>query len=197
MLITDPSVPDLLEVVRSALSAAPPDRVAIQARHKGASARTLAELVSSLLPLCRAARALLIVNDRADVARALGADGVHLPEAGLTVAEARAVLGEHALVGRSCHDRAGLERAREQGADYALLAPIGSVPGKGAPLGVEGFAHRVAGLALPVHALGGVEPELVPALRAAGAAGVAVSRGVLASGEPASALGAFVAALSR
>ncbi len=218
MLITDPGVPDPVGATRAALRGAPPGRVVVQARHKGASARALFALAAALLPVCRAAGARLVVNDRADVARAVGADGVHLPETGLSVAQARRVLGdrvlgdrvlgdrvlgervlgervlgdrvlgERALVGRSCHDRAGLERAQEDGADYALLAPVGAVPGKGPALGVAGFARAVAGLTLPVVALGSVEPRDASALRGAGAAGLAVVRAVYGADDPTSAV---------
>ncbi|HJL17322.1 MAG TPA: thiamine phosphate synthase, partial [Sandaracinaceae bacterium LLY-WYZ-13_1] len=125
MLVTDPALGEPVAKTEAALAAAPSGRVAVQARMKGAPARGLADLVRALAPICRAAGAPLFVNDRADVARACGADGVHLPERGLRVDEARAVLGPGAWIGRSCHDRAGLERAARGGASYATLAPIG------------------------------------------------------------------------
>jgi len=81
-----------------------------------------------------------------------------------------------ALVGRSCHSAAELARARAEGCDWALLSPVfptASKPGYGPALGVEGFA-RLRPLGPPAHALGGVLPEHVPDLLAAGAAGVAV-----------------------
>jgi thiamine monophosphate synthase len=81
-----------------------------------------------------------------------------------------------ALVGRSCHSAAELARARAEGCDWALLSPVfptASKPGYGPALGVEGFA-RLQPLGPPAHALGGVLPEHVTALLAAGAAGVAV-----------------------
>jgi thiamine-phosphate diphosphorylase len=81
-----------------------------------------------------------------------------------------------ALVGRSCHSAAELARARAEGCDWAFLSPVfptPSKPGHGPALGVEGFA-RLRPLGPPVHALGGVLPEHVPDLLAAGAAGVAV-----------------------
>lgn len=183
-LITDPSARDVVAITRAVLADAPPGSIAVQVRDRGGSARTLVELASVLLPICRASSAPLLVNDRADVAKVVGAGGVHLPEAGLSVAEARAVLGPDALVGRSCHDREGLERAAREGASFATLAPVFEVPGKGAPLGVEGFARATRGIALDVYALGGVGPDDVAALRAAGARGVAVIRAVYAAADP-------------
>lgn len=191
-LITDPSFERVVEITAAALSAVAPGSIGVQARAKGASARELAALASALLPVCRG-RAPLLVNDRADVAKAVGADGVHLPEAGLTVPQARDVLGAGALVARSCHDRAGLERAARDGADLATLGPIADVPGKSAPLGVEGFAALVRGVSLPVYALGGVGESNARALRASGAAGVAVIRAVYGAPDPAHAARALVA----
>jgi thiamine-phosphate diphosphorylase len=81
-----------------------------------------------------------------------------------------------ALVGRSCHSAAELARARAEGCDWALLSPVfptASKPGYGPALGIGGFA-RLRPLGPPAHALGGVLPEHVPDLLAAGAAGIAV-----------------------
>ncbi len=193
-LITDPAA-DVIGVTRAALSAAEPGRVAVQLRDKSASARELIALASALLPICRAAGAPLFVNDRADVARIVGADGAHLPEAGLSVQEARTILGPSARIGRSCHDRAGLERALRDGADLATLAPVNAVPGKGAPLGVEGFARAARDLPLDVYALGGVGAEDARALREAGARGVAVIRAVYGAVDPAAEVRALLSAL--
>lgn len=195
-LITDPSAARVVEITEAALGAAPPGAIAVQARKKGASARELVELCRALMPICRARDAKLLVNDRADVAQVVGADGVHLPERGLSVAEARVVLRAGALVGRSCHDRAGLERAQRDGAELATLGPIGEVPDKGAPLGVEGFAAIVRGLSIPTYALGGVGEADARALRQAGAAGIAVIRAVYAASDPARAVRALLESAS-
>lgn len=195
-LITDPSSARVVEITEAALSAVAPGRIAVQARMKGASAHELVELCRALSPICRARGAELLVNDRADVAKVVSAGGVHLPERGLSVAEARAVLGPGALVGRSCHDRAGLERAQQEGADLATLGPIGIVPDKNAPLGVEGFGAIVRGLSIPTYALGGVGEGDARALREAGAAGVAVIRAVYAASDPARAARGLIESLA-
>ncbi len=195
-LITDPRT-DVVAVTEAALRGAPPGRVAVQVRAKDASASELVSLCRALAPICRAAEAPLLVNDRADVAKAVGADGVQLPERGLSVEDARAVLGPRARVGRSCHDRAGLVRALEDGADFATLAPLASVPDKGAPLGLAGFARAIEGLALPVYALGGVDPELARDAALAGAAGVAVIRAVYGAEDPAAAIRRLLDALGH
>lgn len=102
-------------------------------------------------------------------------DGVHLP-AGGDIVTARAILGPGALIGVSCHDRAGVVAATRDGADYATLSPIflsKSKPGYGPALGPA----ALSGLSLPTLALGGVEAGTVAACMAAGAAGVAVMGG--------------------
>lgn len=118
----------------------------------------------------------LIIHRRPDLARLLGAAGVHLPERGLPVAEARALLGPGALIGVSRHDGPGLAAAA--GADYATLSPLHAVPGKGPALGLAGFrAARAAAPSLPVLALGGITPATAAAALEAGADGLAVLRG--------------------
>ena len=100
-----------------------------------------------------------------------------------------------ALVGRSCHSVAELVQARAEGCDWAFLSPVfptASKPGYGPALGVEGFA-RLQPLGPPAYALGGVGPGDVPALLAAGAAGVAVMGPVMR--DP-SVVGVYLAALA-
>lgn len=187
LLITDPAFA-VVEVTRAALCAVPEGAVAVMLRDKAASPRELAAQARALLPVCRARAAPLLVNDRCDVARAVGADGAHLPERGLTVADARAALGPAALIGASRHG----PRAAEESPDYVTLGPVGAVPGKGAPLGLDGFQAAAATWDAPVFALGGVTAADVPALRARGAAGVAVIRAVYAAPDPAAAIRALL-----
>jgi thiamine-phosphate pyrophosphorylase len=207
LLITDEHAPSgLVESITRALDAEHLAGVAVQLRAKSSSTRALCEAGEALRRVTRRAGVRLLVNGRVDVALAIGADGVHLPEGGLPPASVRslllncsrgagATLGASALVGASCHDAAGLARAAREGADYAVLGPIGDVPGKGAPLGIEGFRALVSGAGLPVLALGGVGVEGVPALLEAGAYGVAVIRSVSRSVDPARALSALTRAL--
>jgi thiamine-phosphate pyrophosphorylase len=84
----------------------------------------------------------------------------------------------------SKHDRRGLLEAQEAGATYAFLSPIFAVPEKGTPIGVEGFARAVAGLHVPVFALGGIVPATTKTLLEAGAHGVAVRRAIYDSANP-------------
>ncbi len=190
LLVTDPAY-DAVTITRAALAAAPPGRVAVMARDKNASARELAALARALLPICRGAGAPLLVNDRCDVAIAVGADGAHLPERGPSVADARAVLGPGATIGASRH---GPPRDAEV-PDYLTLGPVGLVPDKGPALDLDAFEDAARAWPAPVFALGGVEPGLVPELVRRGAAGVAVIRAVYGATDPARALAALLAAL--
>ena len=196
-LITDRRLaPDLTARVTAALAGAPPGSVAVHLREKDLGGGALLALARSLGAACRASGALLLVNDRLDVALAAGADGVHLPAAGVPQAEARRLLGPGRLVGVSCHSAEDVARARDGGADYATFSPIWDTPSKrgfGPPVGLAALA-AAARLGLPLVALGGVEPERAPEAFAAGAAGVAVIRAWLAAPDPAAAVAALLAA---
>ncbi len=199
LLITDPDAPGgLVAPIERALAGGAFPDLAVQVRAKSASARALYEAAVALRRVTRDAGARLVVNGRVDVALAAEADGVHLPERGLPASAVRALMPD-ALVGVSCHDAAGLVRAGAEGADYAVLGPIGPVPGKGPPLGIEGFRALVAARgpegALPVLALGGIVEGDVPALLEAGAHGIAVIRGVVRAPDPAAATRALIRAL--
>ena len=181
MLVTDPAHGDVAARVRSALDALPAGAAMVQLRDRGASARSLFSLAVRLRDVTTAKGALLVVSDRIDVALAVRADGVQLPELGLPVAEARALVGPLVLLGRSVHDPAGARRAAALGADYLVAAPIFEVPGKGKPLGLGGLAELCRAANMPTFALGGVTPERAQACLDAGAHGVARQRDWLVS----------------
>jgi thiamine-phosphate pyrophosphorylase len=162
-------------------------RVGLQLRAKGMPARDLLPLARRLRELTASFDVPLLVNERIDVARVVGADGVHLPEGTFTPAEARAILGPMALVGASCHDAQGLVSAAAGGADFATLGPFAPTPGKGPPLPRHRFAHLASSAALPVLALGGVTAATVSEALSAGAAGVAVLGALYRADDPAAA----------
>lgn len=194
-LITDgKDLAQLPAAVSEALAGAPPGRVAVQLRAKAADARALFELATELRRMTSQLGAALLINDRVDVALAVGADGVHLPERGLPVAAAGALLGPGKYVAVSRHSAEGLAQAARAGASFATLSPVFASPDKGPPLGVEGFARLTAQAALPVFALGGVRVEHAPQLRAAGARGLAVISAVFAQNDRAQAVRQFLTA---
>ena len=146
----------------------------IQLRRKRDSDAALAETAEAIRRDAARSGARLIVNSRTEVAARVQADGAHIPERE-SIAAAREILGEGALIGYSAHSAEGLRRAEAAGADYAFLSPVfptGSKPGA-EPLGLERFAAAAAQTDLPVYALGGVVPENAGACLEAGAFGVA------------------------
>ncbi len=197
-LITDPETAGgVAQATAEALADAPGPRVAVQLRAKHLPAAQLLALAYELREITRRAGALLFINDRADIARVVAADGVHLPSTGLPVAAAREAVGPSVLVGVSCHDRASLERAAADGGDFATLSPVFAVPGKGKPLGIAVFGALARGAKLPVYALGGVRADHASALRAHGAHGLAVIRAVWSAEDRRRAVAGCLDALSR
>ena len=117
----------------------------------------------------------LLVNERADVARSSGADGVHLPADSLPVAAVRKWVKKNWIVGAACHSVDEVERAAEAGADYVLVAPVfdtASKPGM-KPMGLDRFREICLRSSIPVFALGGVTLENARSCVEAGASGLA------------------------
>jgi thiamine-phosphate pyrophosphorylase len=154
-------------------------RVIVQVREKDLSARALLEWVQALLPKAKQRGASLMVNDRADLALSFAPElGLHLPENGIPIVEARAALGARARIGASIHDPTRAKEAFETGADLVVLAPIFATPGKGPPIGTSAIEQAVRGTAGlgEVFALGGIDPGNAPDCWAAGAGGIAAIR---------------------
>jgi thiamine-phosphate pyrophosphorylase len=195
-LITDRRiVPDLAARADEALAGIPAGRVAVHLREKDLGGGDLLVLARALGAVCRRRGQLLLVNDRVDVALSAGADGVHLPSAGIPPEDARRLLGPVALVGVSCHSAREVAQARAGGASYATFGPVYDTPSKrpyGPPVGLAALAEACR-LGLPLVALGGVDAARVPEVLAAGAAGAAVIRAWLEGGDPAAAVHALAA----
>lgn len=157
----------------------------IQLRQKDMPAGELLRLARALRDAADG-KALLTVNDRADIAALSGADGVHLGESGIDAASARRLLGEGALIGRSVHDAAGAVRAQREGADYLILGtifPTPSHPGAaGAGLGLMEEAARA--VSVPLLGIGGIGEGNVADLIRAGAGGAAAISAVFAAPNP-------------
>ena len=169
---------------------------AIQVREKDLDGGALHARVSALVSLCRPKGVRVLVNDRADVALAAGADGVHLPGTGLSVDDARLVVGREARVGRSIHD--GTELAACRGVDYAIFGPIFDTPSKrryGAPQGLERLADVSRTSDVPIVGIGGITVDRARDVLASGAAGVAVMGAILSADHPRDVVRAFRDAL--
>ncbi len=171
----------------------------IMVREKDLPEDELTSLVRALLEPARRVGAFVVVNARASVAAACGADGVHLPQ-GFPVAEARSIVGPGRWVGVSTHNLEEALRAAEEGADYITLSPIfppTSKPGYGPPLGLETLREVARAVSIPVIALGGITPENARACREAGAAGIAVLGSVMAAEDPGAMVRAYLSAWGR
>jgi thiamine-phosphate diphosphorylase len=147
----------------------------VQVRAKELDSRRLVALVRDVI--AEVGRAdLVLVNSRPDIAEITGALGVHLPESGLDPRTVRRAF-PGLRIGVSRHDRAGLERAAMDGADFAILGPAFETPGKEArALGVARLELLLRSLKLPVLAVGGVTPSDAAALLDCGVSGVAAIR---------------------
>ncbi|MDB4966584.1 MAG: Thiamin-phosphate pyrophosphorylase [Myxococcales bacterium] len=144
--------------VDEALGALPEGRAAVMLRAKKLGAAALFEAATALVAVTRARGAKLIVNDRADVALAVGADGVHLPSRGIPVKQARRWLGGR-LIGASTHSMEEAQMAWRGGADYVVYGPVWATDGKGPAVGIEALAAMVRAAPVPVFALGGVDAD--------------------------------------
>jgi len=173
---------------------------AIQLREKDLDTIQVYRLAERLLSMTRKAGAALIVNDRVDVAMALGADGVHLTRKSLPPKEARALVGPGMLLGISCHSLADVREAVEGGVDFLVLGPIYETPSKapyGVPLTPAILPQARAICSVPILAIGGISTTRVLEVIQAGADGVAVISAVLAAPDPAAATRALLEAVTH
>ena len=198
-LVTDRAVSrrPLLPVVEECLSAG---LRAVQLREKDLAVRDLLNLAESLRQATRRHGARLVINDRADVALAAGADGVQRTHTSLPVTALRRIIEPPALVGASVHSKDEAWQAVDDGADFLFFGPIYDTPSKrqyGKPQGLPALEELVLAVERPVIAIGGITPERVRDALAAGAAGVAVIAAILRADRPADATKAFLDALGR
>jgi thiamine-phosphate pyrophosphorylase len=177
---TTPASEDFLAVLTLVGAAVRAQVSLVQLREKNLTARALYELTARAALLTRGTPTRLVVNDRADVARAAGADGVHLTTRSLEAATVRRAFGPDFLIGVSTHSIAEARAARDQGADFAVFGPVFDTPSKrayGPPLGLEALNDAARQLApFPLVALGGITEENAAGALSAGAGGVAAIR---------------------
>ena len=149
----------------------------IQIREKQLSARLIFELTSETAKLTQNTKTKLLVNDRADIALAANADGVHLTSRSLSAAVIKQNFPKNFIVGVSAHTIEDAENARRQGADFATFSPIFTSPGKGEPLGIEKLRAVCESLKpFPIIALGGIDTTNFTQVLEAGARGFAAIR---------------------
>ncbi|QMW23772.1 thiamine phosphate synthase [Sandaracinobacteroides saxicola] len=184
------------EALRAALGAG--SVAAYQLRMKGVADADVLAAAAVLQPICAAAEVAFIVNDRADLAAACGADGVHLGQGDGSVADARALLGREAQIGVTCHASRDLAfEAGEAGADYVAFGafyPTTTKPSEHRPEpAILSWWTTIS--QLPCVAIGGITPANAAPLVAAGADFLAVSAGVW-NGDPAANVRAFAAVMA-
>ena len=172
-----PDEPDIGLLTRKVRKALAGGARILQYRNKSANAALRREQGAALLALCREARIPLVINDDLDLARAIGADGLHLGSEDISIAAARAQLGRGRLLGASCYDRLELAlAARKAGADYVAFGSAftsATKPGvTRAPLGL--YREARARLDSPIVAIGGITTENAQSVIEAGADAVAV-----------------------
>jgi thiamine-phosphate pyrophosphorylase len=148
----------------------------VQLREKDLGGAALLALARDVVHAVAGTPARVLVNGRPDVARAAGAHGVHLPSEGLPVADVRAAFPD-LLVGASCHGLAEARAAEAHGASLVVFGPVFATPGKESRAqGLDALAAVARAVAIPVYAIGGVDPANAADALAAGAAGVAAIR---------------------
>ena len=199
VVITDRRLYASEEIAGRALAiarGAPRGRIAFQLREKDLDGGPLLQLARELVEVAGPVGAPVWINDRVDVARSVGAHGVHLPERGLAIADARAV-GAGLAVACSRHSLDGVAAAVAAGVDAIQVGPIWEVPGKGPALGPSALAvMRSAAGTVPLVAVGGVDTaDRAFACAQAGADAVAVIRAAWTARHPERLIGELVAAV--
>jgi thiamine-phosphate diphosphorylase len=158
----------------------------IQLRYKSAPALDLYTLGRTLQPVLRETGTGLLINDRVDVAQALGADGIHLAAKSLPVHHVRPLVGEKMLVGCSVHSVEEALEAEKQGASYITYGHIFATHSKPGlpPRGIASLQQVVDAVSLPVLAIGGITHENIDQVLSTGVAGIAVIGAVMSQNDP-------------
>jgi thiamine-phosphate pyrophosphorylase len=159
----------------------------VQLREKDLPSLDMYELAVEMRRLTRLYGAKMLVNDRIDIAMAVGADGVHLGERSVSPVVARKLLGEKGLIGVSCHGVEAAVAAWKGGADFITLGPVYLTPSKaeyGEPLGLSPLAEAAHLVEIPVFAIGGIKPMNVSEPLSAGARGIALISAILSADDP-------------
>jgi hydroxymethylpyrimidine kinase/phosphomethylpyrimidine kinase/thiamine-phosphate diphosphorylase len=161
----------------------------VQLRERGLDPAGLARQARACAAAAAGAGVLFVVNDSPELARAAGADGVHIGQEDGSVADARALVGPDRIVGRSTRGGPMLDRAADEGADYASVGPVWATPTKAgrAPVGVAAVADAARRARLPWFAIGGIDARRALRVAAVGARRAVVVRAVCDAPDPAAA----------
>jgi thiamine-phosphate pyrophosphorylase len=166
----------------------------LQVRGKGVADAVLLDAVRRALPVARARGAVLLVNDRADVALIAGADGVHVGQDDLPPAECRRLLGASAIVGFSTHRIEEVRAAAREPLDYVAFGPVfatATKPDAQPVVGLDGLREARRHTSRPLVAIGGITRDTAAAAVAAGADGVAAISAILSAADVAAEVAAL------
>ena len=158
----------------------------IQLRMKDSCDEQIVAAARRFRTACRAHGALFILNDRPDLVEPAQADGVHVGQDDMPVAQARALVGPERIVGLSTHTREQIDDAAGRAPDYIGVGPVHETPTKpGRPaVGVELVRYAASRTELPFFAIGGIGVQNVAAVRSAGAVRIAVVRALTEASDP-------------
>lgn len=157
---------------------------AIQLREKDVDTRELLKIANKIRDLTRQFNASFFINDRFDIAIAVGADGVHLTQNSIPAATVRKAVKKKLLIGVSTHSLKEAREAEKGGADFITVGPVYRTPSKlryGKPIGIDTLKKITSKMSIPVFAIGGVKSSNIKYIKEAGAYGAAMIREVLAS----------------
>ncbi len=180
-----------VEIVRAAVAGGV---TCVQLREKTCGTREFVAEARALRAVLRGTGVPLIVNDRVDVALAAGADGVHLGQRDMSVADARRLGPSAWIIGVSAESRDDAIRAEKDGADYVGVSPVFATATKAdhaPPLGLEGLRAIRAAVGIPLVAIGGIHVENARAVIRAGANGLAVVSAIVSAESPRAAAAAL------
>jgi thiamine-phosphate pyrophosphorylase len=173
-----------VDIVRAAVAGGV---TCVQLREKNCGTREFVDEARAVRALLAGTGVPLIVNDRIDVALAVGADGVHLGQTDMRIADARRLTGPGMIIGISAECLEDAVRAQAEGADYIGVSPVFSTPTKtdtAPPLGLAGIAAIRAAVSLPLVGIGGIGPANAAAVIRAGCDGIAVVSAIVSAADP-------------
>lgn len=194
-LVSSPN-DNLLETVEAALQVG---LTLVQYRHKEGDDIVKLSQAYRLCQLCHSYGALFIINDRLDLALAVNADGIHLGQKDLPVGLVRQMLGKQKIVGKSTTNRAEMEKAIADGADYIGVGPVYETPTKAGKtaIGLEYLKYVASNCDLPWFAIGGIDTKNIGEVLKSGASRVAIVRAIMEAEQPAKATQIFLNQLMR
>ncbi|WP_131194097.1 thiamine phosphate synthase [Lichenihabitans psoromatis] len=166
----------------------------VQLREKTAPTRAFVNEARALMSMLRPLGIPLLINDRADVALAVGADGVHVGQDDMDIDMLRHLLGPNALIGLSITKDSDLAESDATRADYLGIGPIfpqSTKPDAASPIGIAGLAAMRRRTTTPILAIGGITVNNAASILEAGADGLAVVSAIMAAADPAAAASAF------